>query len=105
FVNNVVGFMVCQSLMGRSEAVASSLLITMHDAVSHTRKRSSSTQEAWLHHIMPPNLDNYISTSDNARFDSVETIEADPDTKNQGVEPATEPHEGVRITSIPPENK
>ncbi|GJS25950.1 protein translocase subunit SecA2, chloroplastic isoform X1 [Tanacetum coccineum] len=32
-VNNVVVFMVCQSLMGRSEAVANGLLITMHDAV------------------------------------------------------------------------
>ncbi|GJR54655.1 hypothetical protein Tco_1405176 [Tanacetum coccineum] len=41
--------------------------------------------------------------SDNARFDSVETIKADPATKNQGVEPTTEHHEGVQITSIPPE--
>ncbi|GJY48715.1 hypothetical protein Tco_0438671, partial [Tanacetum coccineum] len=32
-----------------------------------------------------------------------ETIKADPATKNQGVEPTTEHHEGVQITSIPPE--
>ncbi|GKC98850.1 hypothetical protein Tco_1169125 [Tanacetum coccineum] len=50
-----------------------------------------------------PNLDNGNSTSDNASFDSVETIEADPATKNQQVEPTTEPHEGVQITSIPTE--
>ncbi|GKE21795.1 hypothetical protein Tco_1433307, partial [Tanacetum coccineum] len=31
----------------------------------------------------------------------VETIKADPATKNQGVEPTTEHHEGVQITSIP----
>nr|GEW70267.1 hypothetical protein [Tanacetum cinerariifolium] len=48
--NNVVGFMVCQILMRRIEVVASGLLITMNDAVSHTR--TSSTQEARLHHIM-----------------------------------------------------
>ncbi|PWA53827.1 hypothetical protein CTI12_AA441830 [Artemisia annua] len=50
-----------------------------------------------------PNLDNGISTSDNATFDSVETIKEDPATKNQEVEPTTEPHEGVQITSIPTE--
>nr|GEU44045.1 MICOS complex subunit MIC60 [Tanacetum cinerariifolium] len=50
-----------------------------------------------------PNLDDGISTSDNASFDSVETIEADPATKNQQVEPTKETHEGVQITSIPTE--
>nr|GFB11161.1 mitochondrial inner membrane protein mitofilin [Tanacetum cinerariifolium] len=50
-----------------------------------------------------PRLKNSISTSDNARFASVEMIEANPAIKNQGVEPTTEPYEGVQIKSTLPE--
>lgn len=61
-----------------------------HDAITDQEEKS-------------PNLDTSISTSDNASYDSVETIKEDPATKNQEVEPTTEPHEGVQITSIPTE--